>query len=276
MKQITRCIGLLVCLAATAQVQSAVPIPPFTVYGKACSWNGRPLSTNDAATVIAKVNGVELGRCDPISGVYPELNYRISIPMASGAMEGYAQFGDPLTFEIYYDGQPHAVCASITNLTVGASTGSVSLNLIVGTYSSGDDLPDEYKELLLPYYEAEGYTNGLADITGNDDFDHDGFSNLKEFYAGTSPVDGSDYLKILDFRLLDSGYLSLSFLSAPRRTYTVPAAENLSSNHWKTAGFVLTTNDVFARTFYGSEEDDYTTFYMLPTNKTASFRLEMQ
>jgi len=83
MKTSIRSMGLLVCLATAVQAQNAVPLPSFTVYGVVKSWNGRAYSSNDNATVIARINGVEMDRCNAVSGIYPDLNYRLHIPMAS-------------------------------------------------------------------------------------------------------------------------------------------------------------------------------------------------
>ena len=95
MKQITRSIGLLVLLAASVQAAVIVPLPPFTVYGKLRNWNGRAFASGDAATVIVKVKGVEVNRCDVKSGAYPTLNFCVQIPMASSTLAGRGAVGDP-------------------------------------------------------------------------------------------------------------------------------------------------------------------------------------
>ena len=58
MKSTIGSMGLLVWMAVAVQAQSVVPLPPFTVYGMAKSWNGRAYSSNDNAIVIAKIGGV--------------------------------------------------------------------------------------------------------------------------------------------------------------------------------------------------------------------------
>lgn len=275
MKQVFRGIALLVLIAMTVQAESVMPLPPFTIYGEAFSWNGRAFSSNDAATVIAKINGVVMDRCDVVSGIYPALNFRVHIPMATGATAGRGVTGDRITFEVNYDGQVHSVCTGQTAFVVGQSATSVRYNLFVGTDLDGDGLPDEYENLLSPYYAAAGRGSSLSDISPDDDFDGDGFSNLQEFRAGTIPVEGTDFLRIDRFYSLDNGYFALSFLSAPGRTYVSPSSRTLYSTNWSDSVFAVTTNELPARTFFSSESDNYTTLYLQPTNGTF-FKLKVE
>ena len=156
MKQLSRSIALLVLVAVSVRAEIVVPLPPFTVYGDAHNWNGRAFSSNDAATVVAKINGVVMDRCDVVSGTYPALNYRVHIPMAGSSVAGRGAIGDLITFEVYYDGQTHSVCTGLTAFTVGQPASAARYDLFVGTDLDADGLPDEYESLLMPYYAAAG------------------------------------------------------------------------------------------------------------------------
>ena len=275
MKRTLGCIGLLIGMAVMAQAQNAVPLPPFTVYGMVKSWNGRAYSSNDNATVIAKIGGVEVDRCAAVSGVYPDLNYRIHIPMASAPVSGKGSTGDSITFEVYYDGQTHAVPPGETPPIVGQTGTAMACNLVVGTDLDGDGMPDEYENLLLPYYIEAGRGTSIWNILPTDDFDGDGYSNEQEFIAGTIPVEESDFLKIDEFKQSAAGLMALKFLSAPGRTYAVPQTTNLISTSWTASELSLASNTPPAQTFYSSPADAYITLYLLPTNNV-SFRLDVK
>jgi len=277
MKLITQCLLLLVLLAVSVQAALLVPLPPFTVYGKVRNWNGRSFGTGDSVTVIVKVKGVEVNRCAVKSGVYPTLNYRVQIPMANSTMAGRGEVGDPITFEVYYDGQIHAVATGTVVPKVVKPAGTLCCDLIVGSDSDNDGLPDEYESLLMYYYDAAGRGSSLEDIKPDDDFDGDGYSNLHEFQAGTIPVEGADFLKITQFTLLENGSFALSFLSAPGRTYRLPKSKSTSSNTWEMAVFAQRANETPAQTFLMTEQDANITLYVLPTtNAAAFFKLEVQ
>jgi hypothetical protein len=277
MKPIIGILAMLALMAGSVRAQVVTPLPPFTVYGTVRHWSGRAFVSSDAATVIAKINGQEMDRCSVMSGLYPSLNYRVRIPMASGPLAGRGQPGDPITFEVYYDGQLHAAPAGQTPPVVGQPGTALRCNLLVGTDVDGDGLPDEYEALLLPYYADAGRGTNITDISPNDDFDEDGYSNLQEFYAGTIPVEGADLPRISDFFQAANGYLALSFLSAPGRTYVLPRSDKLLSNQWTDSELSVTTNEVPTRTFYSSERDAFVTLYLLPAATNAAFfRLEVK
>lgn len=271
-------LGLLAALllAEVAQAGSVFPLPPFIVYGKVRDWNGRVLTSEDAAVVIARdTNGTELARCNVASGIYPDLTYRLSIPLASGTMAGRGQVGEPLVFEVDYDGVAHAAATSQT-IPIGNPASTLSCTLMLGTYSYNDQLPDEYLELLLSYYQAAGRTNDLAGISPDDDFDGDGFSNFQEFIAGTIPVMSEDFLRIVGLTSYGTNSQALSFLSAPGRTYAIPTTTALGSNNWGHAYFRAATNAVSAQDFYVSDADATITLYVVPTTNASYYGLEVE
>jgi hypothetical protein len=262
----------LITASASAQV---FPLPPFTVYGEVEHWNGRAFSTNDEVTVIVKVDEVEMDRTDLAAGDYAGQNYRLHVPISSAPRTGYARPGDVMTFEVYFDGALHEVSSEAAQ-TVGDPATARHIDMYVGTDTDADGLPDEYEELLQPYYQQAGKPSGLADISPDDDFDGDGYSNYAEFLAGTAPVVAGDYLKISDFYPVGTNRMALAFLSAPGRSYTVPHTDHLESNNWSYAVFSTDTNLPPEKTFEFTETDQYTILYLLSTNRHSMIRLEVQ
>ena len=267
---------VMVLLVTVTHGAPVFPLPPFTVYGKVRDWNGRALVTADEAVVIARTtNGAEVARSPVTSGIYPDLTYRLTIPLASGPAAGRGQVGEPLLFEVYYDGLTHAVTTEQA-VPIGHPATALGCTLMLGTFSHGSQLPDEYLELLLGYYQMAGWGNDLSDISPDDDFDGDGYSNFQEFLAGTIPVLPEDYLRVLGFSMPDTTSSALRFMTAPGRTYAIPFASQIGSNAWGRADFVTSTNGVAAQNFYSSEHDAYITIYLIPTTNAAYYGVEVK
>lgn len=268
--------GLLAALLLASAAEGAfAPLPPFIVYGKVRDWNGRILMTSDDAFVIAKnSNGLELARGPIVSGVYPDLTYRVSIPMANTNVAGRGQTGERLTFAVYYSDWTNSA-STMANAVIGNPASSLECPLSLGTFSYGDELPDQYREILWSYYQLEGRTNSIYDL-GKDDFDGDGFSNYQEYLAGTDPVLNEDYLRILNYFPQNNQFMALQFLSAPGRTYSISKSSQLGFTSAEQTGFSMSTNDLPAQTFYTSEQDAQTTLYLEPTNTAAFHGLDVK
>lgn len=61
-----------------------------------------------------------------------------------------------------------------------------------------------------------------------DDRDHDGFTNLQEYYADTDPREGSSYLRILDLRFDDSGNPVIRWASVGGVRYRIQTSDEES------------------------------------------------
>lgn len=273
-----RSFAVLMCGLAAISPASAlnIPLPPYTIYGEVQNIYGVAFSSNDNAVVIAEIDGEEMDRCNVISGIYPGANYRLRIPIASTPREGYAEKGDLITFNVSYGNQLHAVASKTIGASVGSPGAANRIQLAVGTDSDSDGFVDEYEQLLSPYYQNAGQSGALEDISPDDDFDHDGFSNYEEFIAGTIPVDGSDLLVIREFYQTGSNTFALAFLSAPGRSYALPQAADLTTNQWEYARFSQSSNAAPTKYFLFSEQDQYTTLFLQPSTNNAMIRLEVQ
>lgn len=268
--------GVVAALLLAGVAEGAfAPLPPFTVYGKVRDWNGRILVSSDEAVVIVRsTNGVELARGPVLSGLYPDLTYRVSVPIANTNLPGRGQVGERLSFVVCYNDWTNDA-STVGAVFIGNPATSLECSLSLGTFSYGDELPDQYREILWNYYEMEGRTNSIYDLK-NDDFDGDGFSNYQEFLAGTDPVLDEDYLRILKYFPIGHYGMALQFLSAPGRTYALPAAARVGAVGVGYAGFSLTTNSAPMQSSYTSDQDAQTTLYLQPTNDAALQGLEVK
>jgi len=85
--------------------------------------------------------------------------------------------------------------------------------LLKDTNSNGVD--DDWQQL---YFPEQSFSR-------NADSDGDGYTNLFEFLAGSSPVDGQDFIRMSLIK--DGGEWRLEWSSAPQRTYIVESSEDL-------------------------------------------------
>lgn len=270
------CVLCVLCAASVPAGLPVIPLPPFTVYGEVGDWNGRPFGSNDVATVVAKVGGVEMDRCSIIGGVYPSLNYRVKIPVATGPLTGYATIGDNIDLEVYHDGMLHSVITGSQSPVVGKPAGVIQYNMLIGTDADGDELPDEYEALFEGFWDSANGPFSLSCISPGDDFDGDGVSNWKEFIAGTIPVYSDDYLKIEEFRWTGNGQFALSFVAASDRSYGLPATADLVHSNWVDSTFAASETELPNRTYHYAPSADYTTLYLLPSTNAAAIRLEVK
>lgn len=260
-------------LAGSAWAASEIPLPPFIYHGEIVRWDGVAIGAKDDAQVAAKLGGVVVARCNLVNGEYPNTNYRLHIPMSETRRAGKAQTGDVVTFEVYYDGAVHSVMDAALLPAVGDPAGFGHCNMVIGTDSNTNGLPDEYDALLLPYYLLNG--QAAADITAQDDFDGDGYSNQQEFIAGTVPVMAADFPSIRSLHTLPAGWFAFKFLTAPGRTYRIQGADSAAQFEWAQEIFSLQTNQVPVKTFFTSEDDGVTTLYLCPTNQAHFYQLRI-
>jgi hypothetical protein len=262
-----------IVLAWSVQAAYDISLPPFTFHGEIVKWNGAAFGTNDDAQVVAKLNGTNVvDRCNLVSGAYPATNYRLLIPLSETPQPGRAQAGDDISFEVYYDGAVHAVMDAELLPKVGHPATYINVNMVVGTDSNTNGLPDEYEALLEPYYMLY---NNLTNLTANHDFDGDGFSNLQEFLAGTVPVIGGDYPAINGWTSMPAGWFAFTFLSAPGRTYTIQGADPNDALDWSAEVFSRFADEEPSEMFLSSQDDGVITLYLCPTNRAKLYTLQI-
>jgi hypothetical protein len=167
-------IVLIVVFAFFGTGHAKIPEPDNIIYG---------IAGEEAVTVALKVNGelissYEMGDI-PDAGDFYVL--RIRMDSLDPAEPGTARDGD--LGEIFVnDG---AVPAA--SVTLGGRGTVHRLDLAV-INTDGDDLPDNW-EWQIVFADPHDELTGVDQVISRDDFDRDGFSNLREFLSETSPID---------------------------------------------------------------------------------------
>jgi hypothetical protein len=128
----------------------------------------------------------------------------------------------------------------------------------VGSYlvdTDGDGLPDTWEET----YNLD--FNNAADAAS--DSDHDGLTNLQEFWAGTNPSDAESAVRLTAASVPGASALILSFEAISNRSYTIESRNAIGSGNWTSLLDLVssTTNRVIHST--NATDGSATWFYRL-------------
>jgi len=105
------------------------------------------------------------------------------------------------------------------------------------TVDTDDDrLPDTWEQTIIDA-NLQDAIRSLGEVSGEDDFDGDRMSNRGEYLAGTSPVDGQSYLRLLCTSGMD-GEAIVSWPSVEGRMYRLLYCDGMG-NGWHVLGEVM-------------------------------------
>lgn len=233
----------LACMWVSLRCVSAMaypPAPPHIIYGMVRDEMGNPLVVDDALVILETGSGNSVvAMISP--GLEPGINYRMSIPLDSGAsLDMYRRNAmtklTPFSMRVQIGSNSYLpIEMSGTFPQLGEPATSQRIDLTLGEDSDGDGLPDAWERALLA--SAQGV---LKDIDPNADADSDGLSNLEEYHAGTFAFDAKDgfSLKMVEFSDVN---VSLEFMAIRGRTYRVFGSSNL--DEWTEVTFSVAGGD---------------------------------
>ena len=222
-------VGLLLWPAVAPAL---LPQPSFIFFGQVLDPFGWPLTLNDKADIILRVDGRECARVHCNEHIGPGLGYFIEVALDDGRRTNYAAYaarsGDSVQVTVLLNGQEYPVMHPDRLPRVGRAGGVIFHNLNLGTDLDDDGLPDEWEWWLIE--NSWGLLSTLEEVRPEDDPDGDGVSNWHEYLAGTDPAWSADRPVIEAMLYLpDSGHLGIALFSVPGKTYKVWATADLAN-----------------------------------------------
>lgn len=231
-------LGLAVLGGTIGRTAAAIPEPDLVWYGRVLASSG--------GNVVRLTTGTLTWRIEPVGGGAPivvattlanlndQFSYVLRVPCES-PVPGTADSGGKIVLtsparsyrrvSVTLDGEPLALAgAAATIAPTPADRGSLEqIDLTVGSLpldSDGDGMSDVWEQQFF----------GSATAADPDrDEDGDGLSNLREFRAGTHPLDERSRFEILEITRVAEGY-RLRWSSVAGRTYRVRRADTLSAS----------------------------------------------
>lgn len=95
----------------------------------------------------------------------------------------------------------------------------------------GDGLPDSWEYALVDANSSD-LLRDIRDVRPEDDFDHDGATNLEEYLAGTDPTDPASVLRLTASRSPATGQVTVRWTVAVAKAYELYYTDALSSTAW--------------------------------------------
>lgn len=222
------------CFAAL-QTLALLPQPQVTYYGQAVDEYGWPIQSE--ATVVLRVDGVELARHVIEGSAAPGINFVLPVLIDNGAFNqpyvgNTAEAGEAVEIVLLRNGEEQPLYGVGAIPPIPAAGTLVYVGLNTGTDSDNDGLSDFWEWDLI--WNSGGQLQTLADVTPGGDFDGDGSSEGEEFLAGTIPYWDFDVLKLVSLAASENGDgTDLGFMSVPGKAYQITGTTNNTLTGWQ-------------------------------------------
>lgn len=236
--QIRMAVVLAIALGTPLCLSAFPPAPPYKISGLVRDEYGSPISTLGARVLLQASNGVQIS-ASIVPLLAPGLNYNLTVPMDFGTPGGLYKGSALFPFTPY---QLSVVIGSTTNVPIQVASGflilgqpadSTNIDLTLGTDSTGDGLPDAWKNLVVSMF---GGSVKFGDIHPWCFPPNGGQSYGAQFLAGTFPWDNTETFNLIMVSKSD-GILRLQWPTILDHTYTISSSSDLVT--WTPVSFTL-------------------------------------
>ena len=225
-----------IAFGASAAPAAAGPVMPYGTYVVKGSIKGdynTVLREDTSARVrTLRASGPVIAESEIRAANAEGINFILEIPIASVATPSACVVGETLDCALVLSDGTAFVVPACLKVDSPLRVGLVSVNCTeVKTFVNPRD--GSIVEIPVSYLaEAQAYLPAGEVYDPWGDYDGDGSINFAEFRNGTNPFDATDFLRILDFTLQETGNLSLRFEHVGGHVYAVSAADSLVRPAW--------------------------------------------
>jgi len=255
---------------------------PYTIVGRVVDAENKAFDAESGVSMkVSSADGVVLAMTKAYTpGTLSAWNFRLSVPVASAHVAGYAAKGDTLTLTVYKDGVIYTGFLKGDDARIGEAGASVSLRIMLSEDANGNGIADTWEKSKYNWMRKYKIT---GEFDPNADYDGDGQTNYAEYLAGTDPFDAADRLGVdtlendMDY---DGRYLKVTFEMNPGRTYSLreaadveTAVERWEKGRFKTDPESETTTE---RVVNSRSQWQMMTIYLLKQGEKRFYRIEME
>ena len=209
-----RFFSFLAFLCLLSVLRAFPPAPHHTIEGMVRDELGNPLAGADTRVRFITPNWQGAGGSyqptdrggGELSDAHPHGQRNDRYPVRSQ----YAQtMHVPYQIEVVSGGRTYLpIEVRGVSMQLGEPGKVTRLDLTLGEDADGDGLPDAWEQALMQL------AGSLENISGSDDSDGDGLTNLEEYMAGTYAFDQNDGLRLV-FKELAEEQMTFEFLELP-------------------------------------------------------------
>lgn len=223
-----------------------VSLPTFTYVGRIMTYDRKSVSATSSGAEI-RVRRASDNQLLCVSQVVTRNdsfdNYLLEIPLSLEGTQTTIAPGEGIKFELQIGDELFTSPEMFPKELPDTPGKVVRCDIVCGTDKNANGVSDAYEssieESIAYYREVEGWELAGDDYDPDADYDGDGYSNRKEYLAGTDPFIADDYLRFLSMKKSDEalGAYEFTFFGNSAKTYSITTAEELLSPEYKPIEF---------------------------------------